>query len=348
MTNDMIISPPKEQSIIFSTGDPWQAAREAWLKAKYVKNRSAHTVRTYARAIDDWLDYLAQLGRGPGQAAGVEIGDYRDMLAEEGKAPATIAQRLAAISSFYDYVRYRFTLSDKNGQTISLVKENPVKFAERPKVEKWANSQKVTYDEILTLLAAIDKTTLQGKRDFSIVTCYLFTGRRLSELARLTWGDLTFSKNGQKVTYAYKGKGGKSGTRELPPPAWAALSEYLTEAKRLATMQADSPLWVATTDAGKYLPKVSEVDPNKPLSVAMIRRLVNRYTQKALGRAISPHALRHAAAMLRLMAGDDVRAIQGFLDHSSLEMTSGYLPKLISQEDKSWQKVADLLNLEVA
>lgn len=344
MSQEIIIK-PDDQALALGK-NPWAAAREAWLNAKEQRTGSPHTRRAYAKALGDWLDFLSELGRQPSQARGVEVEMYRNHLANEGKAPATVAQRLAAVSSFYRYCKDKFTLEDATGKEITLIDYNPIDRAERPKFDPFEGAQKVRPDEIADLLAGVNRDTIQGKRDYSILVTYLFTGRRLIELARLTWGDLTFSKNGSKVSYTYKGKGGKGNTRELPPPAWEAIAAYLTESKRLGQMTPDAPLWIAHRENGRYLPNVAEIGPHRPLSVAMIRRLVNRYTLAALGRKVSPHALRHAAAMLREAAGDDPRTIQKFLDHSSLEMTDRYMSRMRTDKDESWRKVAGLIGLD--
>jgi integrase len=320
----------------------WQAAAAAWLESKFNRGHSPHTRRSYERVLAGWFEFLAQLGRDPGQVGGVEVQAYQKRLNDLGRAPATVAQRLAVISSFYRFAQHKFTLQDR-GREVTLIQFNPVDRAERPRLDPFAGSQKVYPDELTLLLAQPDRQTLQGRRDYSILLTFVFTGRRLAELARLTWGDLYFS--GQQVFYAYTGKGGKSGRRQLPPPAWAAIRDYLTYAGRIARMGPNSPLWLAHSDAGQYLPNVSPNQGEQPLSVAMIRRLVNRYTRQALGRSVSPHALRHAAAILRERAGDDPRAIQKFLDHSSLEMTDRYMSAMRIEADGSWQQVADLLKV---
>lgn len=327
-----------------TAGDPWAAAVDAWLNAKEARSGSRHTRRAYAKALSDWLTFLADLDRHPGQAGGVEAGAYRDHLTGQGYRPATIAQRLAAVSSFYRFCQHRFTLQHE-GREVTLIDYNPIDRAERPKVDPWAGAQKVEPGELAALLSAADRTTLQGKRDYSILVTFIFTGRRLAELARLTWGDLTQHKS--RVTYRYTGKGGKRNERELPPPAWGSIGEYLTASGRMATLTAASPIWTAHTDAGQNLPNVTDHRPGTdPLSVAMIRRLINRYTAEALGRPVSPHALRHAAAAARDAAGDDARSIKNFLDHSSLDMTDRYLSRLRVDRDESWQGVAELVGIE--
>ena len=333
-----IIRPNNNDLSTTVLGDAWQSAAAAWLRTKTGRTGSDNTRRAYERVLNDWLDFLGSVGRNPGQAGGVEIEAYRQEMASKGSASSTIAQRLAVISSFYKYCRDKFTLQNQSGQEITLINYNPADRTDRPKIEAFSNSQKLPVETLPKLLQLPNRSTLQGKRDYSILVTYLMTGRRLAELARLTWRDLYFA--GDTVFYTYIGKGNKKRTRQLPPPAWSAISEYLAGRE----IKEDSPIWIAHSEAGKNLPNVGS-NGNSGLSMAMIRRLVNRYTRKAFGKAVSPHALRHSAAALRKRAGDDPRAIQEFLDHSNLATTAGYLEKLDPGKDSSWQAAANLLGV---
>jgi integrase len=53
------------------------------------------------------------------------------------------------------------------------------------------------------------------------------------------------------------------------------------------------------------------------------------------------HTLRHTAAQLRLQAGDDILAINQFLDHGSLDVTKIYVNAVSARPDSSWRRVAD-------
>jgi integrase len=63
--------------------------------------------------------------------------------------------------------------------------------------------------------------TIAGRRDRAILLTLVLTGRLRAEVIGLRAGDL--SLEGETVFYAYRGKGGKRGRRELPHPAFEAI-----------------------------------------------------------------------------------------------------------------------------
>ena len=65
-----------------------------------------------------------------------------------------------------------------------------------------------------------------GLRDRAIITTLVLTGRRRSEVLNLEVEDLQI--DGDTVFYTYRGKGGKRGRRELPQPAYVAITASLT------------------------------------------------------------------------------------------------------------------------
>ena len=55
------------------------------------------------------------------------------------------------------------------------------------------------------------------------------------------------------------------------------------------------------------------------------------------------HIFRHTAAKLRRDAGESIKDVSRFLDHSSLAVTTTYLRRLEGQDDKGWGRVAEAI-----
>lgn len=178
------------------------------------------------------------------------------------------------------------------------------------------------------LLAVIPETPA-GLRDRAIILTLVLTGRRRSEVLNLTADDLVV--DGETVYYTYKGKGGKRGRRELPPPAYAAIVAALSAFdKTLADMEPSESLWRAVgADSG-----ITD-------GTACLR--FRRYLKEAGLPLSGLHVLRHSAAKLRRDAGESVEAVSAFLDHSSLAVTTTYLRRLEGQGDQGWAAVAEAI-----
>jgi integrase len=149
----------------------------------------------------------------------------------------------------------------------------------------------------------------------------------------MTAGDLSF-ENGV-CFYSYRGKGGKTGRRELPQPALDALRAALAAWERgLENMRPHESLWpspAATNGEG--------------LRSATFYSRFRRYLAKAGLQPSGLHILRHSAAKLRRDAGESVEEVSRFLDHSSLAVTTTYLRRLEGQEDRGWGRVAEAIGV---
>jgi site-specific recombinase XerD len=129
--------------------------------------------------------------------------------------------------------------------------------------------------------------------------------------------------------YAYRGKGGKQGKRELPEPAVAAIEAALAAyCKDLAMMAAGESLWPA---------RAGDV---RGITSGTFYGNLRRYLAAAGLPRAGVHIFCHSAAKLRRDAGEIIEDVSRFLDHSSLAVTTIYLRRLEGQEDHSWAKVA--------
>jgi integrase len=144
-------------------------------------------------------------------------------------------------------------------------------------------------------------------------------------------GDLT--TEGGTCFYSYRGKGGKTGRRELPRPAYEAICATLADAgKMLSSMAHDESPWQA--GAG-------------PAGLGS-GTFYARFRTYLLAAGLAPtgiHVLRHTAAKLRRDAGESIEAVSAFLDHSSLAVTTVYLRRLEGVEDRAWAPVAAAIGL---
>ena len=144
-------------------------------------------------------------------------------------------------------------------------------------------------------------------RDIAILELFFATGVRVHELCNLKYSDY----NNRQSSLRIVGKGNKERLVYIANPEVAtALQNYHRMVK-------------------KYKLKSEFIFLNKygqPLSTQAVRNVVTKYTKLAgIKRKITPHAFRHSFATLLLEEGVDIKYIQEFLGHSSINTTQIYL-----------------------
>jgi len=318
----------------------WSQAFNLWINSR----RAINTRRSYRKAWDLLLSFTAKL---PWEIGRSDVVLWIDDLVAQGLTPETIGQRLAAISSFYTYACRTFIIVDSTGQEHPLHHFNPAAGVPRPRVDAYGKSTYLTVDQTRAFLRSINRSTVQGLRDYALFLAYLATGRRNTEVRTLTYA--SFEKDSGRIWYRWYGKGRRR-RDECPDPVWQSIQAYLKASGRLESIQPDDYIFTAHSDHGSHLPNVSSpADPGEqPLSMVMVGKLTKKYARRAgLDPShITVHTLRHTAAMLRKEAGESVEAISAFLGHSNLAITQVYLHKVEGHADAAWQKVHALLGLD--
>jgi integrase len=185
-------------------------------------------------------------------------------------------------------------------------------------------------DQIQRLLAVVpDNRT--GLRDRAIILTLTFTGRRRAEVMALKARDLIV--DGETIHYTYRGKGGKTGKRELPRPAYEAIVVAIAAwGKDLNTMAPAESLWPSASNP-------------RGLTSGSFYGNLRRYLRKAGLPLAGVHVFRHSAAKLRRDVGESIEDVSRFLDHSSLAVTTVYLRRLEGQKDLGWAKVAEAIGV---
>jgi integrase len=298
-------------------------ALAAWLDAKATRSGSLRTAGTYHTLISAFRNLLISRGLDLDADTALVALLAQAWAGNGNPAPATHNQRLAVLSSFYSFARRRGLLP----------RENPIERVDRRPVQGYAGARPLPYLEVRARLAAIDRTTRAGKRDYALLAVALQTGRRVSELAGVRSGDM--SRDGAVLTVIWRRcKGGKSMADTLPPPVGAAVQEYLVTlyGDAWATLPADTPVWVSFAR-------------NHSHGQALGIQSVADICQRRLGTS-KVHALRHTFARAMEDAGAKVSEIQARLGHESLATTGRYLAALRTGENPHAARVAALFGLD--
>jgi integrase/recombinase XerD len=154
-------------------------------------------------------------------------------------------------------------------------------------------------DEVAHFLGAVDNL----KHRVLLTVCYA-TGLRVSEAVRLKPAAIDSQR---MVIRVGQGKGNKDRYVMLPPKLLAMLRDYW---KRTHPRE-----WLFPGDR-----------PGQPITPSTIDRTCREVRlQCGIGKAVTPHSLRHSFAVHLLEAGTDLRTIQLLLGHRNLGTTARYL-----------------------
>jgi integrase/recombinase XerD len=273
------------------------------------RRASPHTVAAYRDAIRLLLNFSAErTGALPCRLDFTDldapvISTFLDHIEHErGNTIRSRNARLAAIHSLFSFAALRHP---EHAADIARVLAIPPKRSDQTIVTD------LTDDEASALLAAPDRATRTGRRDHAWILLAIQTGLRASELTSLTCGDIHL---GTGAYVACHGKGRKDRITPLAPATVTTLRAWLAE--RGGTP--DAPLFV-TTRGG-------------PMSRDALQQRLSLYTATAApsrpslaSKNVTPHVLRHSAAMALLHAGVDITVIALWLGHESVTTTQIYL-----------------------
>jgi len=229
-----------------------------------------------------------------------DIEAYRTNLEAAGRAPATIAKVLSALSAFYEYA-----LGDE------LIERNPVAGARRPKVSDTSPRMALSPAEVSAILSVPNLHTLAGLRDRALLATLVIQGWRISEALGLTVEDLA-EEDGHKVA-TIVGKGNKTARVPLAAATWQALTTW-TAAADIAS----GPVFVAVTKGGIVI-------PGDAISQQAAWKRLQAMTQKAgVSRHVHAHLFRHGAVTTALASGVPLHLVQDFARHADPRTTRRY------------------------
>lgn len=288
------------------------------------RRASAHTVAAYRDTCKLLLTFAqASTGKPPSrlQLADIDasmVSSFLDHLEHQrGNSVRTCNARLAAVHSLFGFAALRHP---EDSATIQRVLAIPAKRSTRALVSY------LTEVEIDALLAAVDTTTWTGRRDHALIALACQTGLRASELVGLTRGDIHL---GTAPHVRCLGKGRKERVTPLAKIVLSVLKAWLAE----NPADASAPLF--PTRRGT------------PMTTAALQRRLAKRTAHATtacpslaSKRISPHTLRHSAAMRLLNAGVDTTVIALWLGHESVATTQIYVNADLATKERALARTA--------
>ena len=220
----------------------------------------------------------------------------------EGLAPSSINVRLSAIRKLVEEARRNGMLGVEEAASLTDI---PNVRQQGIRLGNW-----LTREQARELLAVPDRSTLKGKRDYTLLALLVSCALRRAELATLEVETIQL-REGRWVLADLVGKGRR--VRTVAVPLWVkhAINAWMT---------------AASIEDGRLLRSVGKGGRvGRGLSDWAVWDVVQRSAREIGIERFGAHDLRRTCAKLCRKAGGDLEQIKFLLGHSSIQTTERYL-----------------------
>ena len=272
-----------------------QQALRKLLSDMQLRGLSENTVKSYSFPIMQFLNQCCKT-----DVMSLDEKDFRQHLLHlhnQGTLkPATINRYNSAIRFFYEVTLEK----DINYKRVPHAKQHKI----RPEV--------LSVPELISFFDEIN-----NPRHFAFYLNLYGSGLRISEMLSLQTGDIDGKR---MLLHIRNGKGGKERFTPLTDAGYTALRYYWRK--------------YSPVNAHNYV--FPDYTRTRTLSKAALESMFKKVSKEAgLGKAVTPHTLRHSFSTHSLQSGMDLMTLKEMLGHTSLSSTSVYLHlSLIDQSNK--------------
>jgi integrase/recombinase XerD len=274
------------------------AARFAWDEFFDAEVANPHTRKNYAHAVGQFLAWCEADGLDLVRITPGHVGRYFQGL---DLAVPTKKLHLAALRKFFDRLVTRHALVLNPAATVRVGRHSVVE-GETPEIGP---------DQARALLAAIDTSTVVGRRDLAVLAVMVYTAARVGAVARLTVKSLVH--DGTQYSLRFTEKGGK--VREIP--VRHDLERFLLDYIWTAEIT-DGPLFRTT------LGKTGRLTPRAMTGIDICRMMKRRLRDAGLPGHFSPHSFRVATVTDLLEQAVPLEDVQYLAGHADPRTTRLY------------------------
>jgi len=275
------------------------------------------TIQTYTRALRQFAKWLTF--KGIVRPTREDILAFREELKEDHKA-TTVQNYIIAVRLFFQWLEqeglYPNIALHVKGATIS--KEHKKDY--------------LTSNQVKAVLGDIDRSTLQGKRDYAILALMITGGLRDIEVHRANIEDLRTLGDSTVLYLQGKGREERAEFVKVPEATEKAIREYLKERSIEDTTE---PLFTSISNNSKG----ARISTRSVSGIVKSRLVSAGYDSERL----TAHSLRHTAVTLSLIGGNSLQEVQQFARHSNIATTQIYAHNLDRMNNKCESTIASAI-----
>lgn len=290
----------------------FDSALSAYIRNCKADKMATGTVENYERVCS--LFRRSMIANGYDEASIAAVMAWKSELADQGVKITTMASYMGMLEAFFTWA-----------VEMEMLEKNPCVPAVMPARKAVRKEQKKAYSSLLNesqfkaiLTAERPKGVPMDKwmRNKAIITLFLSTAIRNSELRALTMNDLDFVSGNITIEH---GKGDKRRTVAFPPVAQEAVRNYIESGYRPAKLKLSAPLF-GIGDTAKEWHEMNRI---------ALSNLIKRNVALIIGgEGVRSHALRHACASIMWDKGMSLEEISELLGHESVSTTEIYAERL--------------------
>jgi len=263
------------------------------------KSLSDNTVQAYLQDIEKLTHYLLLIKseKSPRQIELNDLEKFVKWISELGMTPSSQSRIISGIKNFYKYCLQE-----------QIVIKDPTALLEAPKLKR-SLPDVLSFDEIESIISAIDLSTPEGVRNKAVIETLYSCGLRVTELVNLKISCLYLDVGFIRVI----GKGDKERLVPVGSSAVKHINLYKNNTRVHIPVKPGNEDILFLNRRGRKLSRV------------MIFMIIKELAKQAgITKNISPHTFRHSFATHLVEGGANLRAVQEMLGHESITTTEIY------------------------
>lgn len=263
------------------------------------RSLSDNSVQAYVRDIEKLTQFLqlTNILKTPDELALKDLQHFIKYINDLGMTATSQSRIISGIRSFYKYCFIE-----------NIVKKDPSLLLEAPRTKRTLPDV-LSFEEIESIINAIDLSTPEGSRNKAILEVLYSCGLRVTELVNLQLSHLYLDVGYIRVF----GKGDKERLVPIGHSAVKHITIYKNEIRVHVPIKEGQEDILFLNRRGAKLTRV--------MIFLLLKDLVKK---TGINKNISPHTFRHSFATHLVEGGADLRAVQEMLGHESITTTEIY------------------------